>query len=72
MISFIRKHWVAYLVGAAIAIVLGFGISVLVGVKGSTPADERAEIVKKESNSGISSIADDTPSAQSDADSSQQ
>ena len=64
MISFIRKHWVAYLVGAAIAIVLGFGISVLVGVKGSTPADERAEIVKKESN--------DTPSAQSDAGSSQQ
>lgn len=72
MISFIRKHWVAYLVGAAIAIVLGFGISVLVGVKGSTPADERAEIVKKESNSGIFSIADDTPSAQSDAGSSQQ
>ena len=72
MISFIRKHWVAYLVGAAIAIVLGFGISVLVGVKGSTPADERAEIVKKESNSGISSIADDTSSAQSDAGSSQQ
>lgn len=72
MISFIRKHWVAYLVGAAIAIVLGFGISVLVGVKGSTPADERAEIVKKESNSVISSIADDTPSAQSDAGSSQQ
>ena len=43
MFAFIRKHWVAYLIGAAVAVVLGFGVSYVLGVKWSTPEDVRAE-----------------------------
>lgn len=37
MFKFIKRHWLAYLIGAALAILLGAGASVLVGIKGSTP-----------------------------------
>lgn len=43
MFAFIRKHWVAYLIGAAVAVVLGFGVSYVLGVKWSTSEDVRAE-----------------------------
>lgn len=43
MIDFIKRHWIAYLIGAVIAVILGAGASYIVGVKGSTPADVRAE-----------------------------
>ena len=43
MFAFIRKHWVAYLIGAAVAVALGFGVSYVLGVKWSTPEDVRAE-----------------------------
>ena len=43
MFAFIRKHWVAYLIGAATAVALGFGVSYVLGVKWSTPEDVRAE-----------------------------
>ena len=39
MFAFIRKHWVAYLIGAAVAVVLGFGVSYVLGVKWSTPEE---------------------------------
>ena len=35
MFAFIRKHWVAYLIGAAVAVALGFGVSYVLGVKWS-------------------------------------
>ena len=48
MLSFIRRHWVAYAVGAALALLLGFGAAWFVGVKCSTPEDVRAERIKAE------------------------
>ncbi len=48
MLSFIRRHWVAYAVGAALALLLGFGAAWFVGVKCSTPEDIRAERIKAE------------------------
>lgn len=48
MLSFIRRHWVAYAVGAALALFLGFGAAWFVGVKCSTPEDIRAERIKAE------------------------
>ena len=43
MLSFIKKHWIAYLVGATLAVALGFGASYLLGVKMVHPAgDTRA------------------------------
>lgn len=48
MFSFIRRHWVAYLIGAVIAIVIGLGAAYYVGVIGSTPAAERADRVERE------------------------
>lgn len=43
MLDFIRRHWVAYLVGAIVAVVLGFGASYVIGQIGSTPADAHSE-----------------------------
>ena len=48
MLSFIRRHWVAYTVGAALALLLGFGAAWFVGAKCSTPEDVRAERIKAE------------------------
>ena len=48
MLSFIRRHWVAYAVGAALALLLGFGAAWFVGVKCSTLEDIRAERIKAE------------------------
>ena len=48
MLSFIRRQWVAYAVGAALALLLGFGAAWFVGVKCSTPEDIRAERIKAE------------------------
>ena len=42
MFKFIKEHWIAYLIGAVIAIAIGFGASYFVGVIGSTPEDARA------------------------------
>lgn len=48
MFSFIRRHWVAYLIAAAVALALGFGLAYFVGVKGSLPADVKAERIAAE------------------------
>lgn len=48
MLSFIRRHWVAYAVGVVLALLLGFGAAWFVGVKCSTPEDVRAERIKAE------------------------
>lgn len=48
MFSFIRRHWVAYLIGALVALALGFGAAWYIGVKGSLPEDVRAERIASE------------------------
>ncbi len=48
MFSFIRRHWVAYLIATVIALALGFGMAHFVDVKGSLPADVKAERVAAE------------------------
>lgn len=46
--SFIREHWIAYLIGAAIAVVLGLGGAYVLGIKWSTPAEVRAQRIEEE------------------------
>lgn len=48
MFAFMRRHWAAYLIGAALAVAMGFGVSHFLGEKWSTPADVRAERVAAE------------------------
>ena len=48
MFAFIRRHWVAYVVGAALAVVAGFGLSYMLGQKWYTPPEVRAERVQAE------------------------
>ena len=43
MFSFIKRHWIAYLIGAVVALALGLGLSYFVGVAGSTPEAQRVE-----------------------------
>lgn len=48
MFSFIKKHWVFYLVGAIVAVALGFALALFVGAKGSTPENLHADDVVQE------------------------
>lgn len=48
MFSFIRRHWIAYIILMVLAIVLGLGAAAILGVKWSTPADVRSEHIKAE------------------------
>lgn len=48
MFAFIRRHWVAYVIGAALAVAAGFGLSYMLGQKWSTPPEVRAERVQAE------------------------
>lgn len=48
MFAFIRRHWIAYVIGAALAVVAGFGLSYMLGHKWSTPPEVRAERVQAE------------------------
>ena len=57
MFSFIKKHWVFYLVGAIVAVALGFALALFVGAKGSTPENLHADDVVQESTD--SSVAQD-------------
>ena len=62
MFAFIQRHWLAYIIAAAIAVLIGLGASYFLGVKWSTPADVRAEHVKAEqkAQTEIDSLADET------------
>ncbi len=67
MFSFIRRHWVVYLIGLVLAIALGLGAAVLVGIKGSTPASTHAEEVKQEqSTEEKDALSDKTKSEESE------
>lgn len=52
MFRFIRRHWVAYLIGFVLAIVLGFGLSVFVGIKGSS--EDTPTVSEVNTNAGSS------------------
>lgn len=66
MFSFIRRHWVAYLIGLVLAIALGFGVAIFVGIKGSTPVSTHAEEVKQEqSTEEKDALSDKTKSEES-------
>lgn len=52
MIEFIKEHWIQYLIGATIAVLLGLGLSFYLGNRWSTPASVRAERVEAEQQRG--------------------
>ena len=64
MFTFIKRHWVAYLVGALIALALGFGVAYAVGVIGSTPEVTRIEQTEAEQEDAEAS---EDASAETDA-----
>lgn len=39
MFSFIKKHWLAYIIGVALAVAVGLGAAYVVGLVGTTPDD---------------------------------
>ena len=43
MFRYINEHWVQYLIGATIAVLLGLGLSYYLGEKWSTPDSVRAQ-----------------------------
>lgn len=43
MFRYIKEHWVQYLIGATIAVLLGLGLSYYLGEKWSTPNSVRAQ-----------------------------
>lgn len=48
VISFIKQHWLAYVIGIAVAVLLGLGMSYVLGAKWSTPENIRQERIAKE------------------------
>ncbi|MBS6415862.1 MAG: hypothetical protein ACLVHL_00120 [Collinsella intestinalis] len=52
MIQFIKEHWVQYLIGATVAVLLGLGLSFFLGGMWSTPESIRAERVEAEQQKG--------------------
>lgn len=65
MFRFIREHWLVYLIGLALALALGFGASVFVGIKGSTPEDAHLEEVKNETAAASANAATDEAEGES-------
>lgn len=43
MFRYIKEHWVQYLIGATVAVLLGLGLSYYLGEKWSTPDSVRAQ-----------------------------
>lgn len=52
MIQFIKEHWVQYLIGTTVAVLLGLGLSFFLGSIWSTPESIRAERVEAEQQKG--------------------
>ena len=48
MLEFIKQHWLAYLIGALVAIALGLGLADYVAELWSTPNEETEEEVEAE------------------------
>lgn len=64
--AYIKSHWVAYLIGAAAAIVLGFGLAYFLGMKWSTPDEVREERItaENEDTQALDALAGDADSGQ--------
>lgn len=66
MFGYIRRHWIAYLLGAILALALGFGAAYAVGVLGSTPDGDQSSGGSSETsfnmsvNSGSGSAVSDS------------
>lgn len=48
MFRYVREHWLQYLVGATVAVLLGLGLSFYLGERWSTPESVRAQRVEDE------------------------
>ena len=48
LLEFIKQHWLAYLIGAIVAIGIGLGLADYVAELWSTPSDETEEEVESE------------------------
>jgi len=68
VIQFIKEHWVQYLIGAIVAVLLGLGLSFFLGSIWSTPESIRAERVEAEQQKGeeLDEIDFETRSASKD------
>lgn len=53
VIDYIKQHWIAYLVGAVIAVLFGFALSYVLGQKWSTPAEVKAARVEARGDTEI-------------------
>lgn len=62
MRSFIRRHWLAYLIGAIIAVAVGGLAAYVVGVKASTPDDVRQQRIAAERQQGDLNDGYESPS----------
>lgn len=56
IIEFIKHHWIAYLIGAILAIALGLGVSLFILRVGSTPEQLHAEEVASEQSKSSSGL----------------
>lgn len=43
MLEYIKDHWIQYLIGATVAVLLGLGLSYYLGQKWSTPESVREQ-----------------------------
>lgn len=64
MFTYIKEHWLVYLVIAVVAIVVGYGASAVLGAKWSTPENLRQERVKAESSDKSAAQALDAESSE--------
>ena len=48
LFEFIKQHWLAYLIGALVAVALGLGLADYVAELWSTPSEESEEEVEAE------------------------
>lgn len=59
MLEFIRRHWIAYIIGIIVALIFGFGVSYIIGIKASTPDDVRNErLAAEKENAEFNSSVD--------------
>ncbi len=59
MFSFIKRHRIVYLVGAIVALALGFALAYAVGVVGSTPEAVRVERNEAEQTQDVAAIEEE-------------
>lgn len=62
MRDFIRRHWLAYLIGVVIAIAVGALAAYIVGIKASTPEDVRQQRIAAEQQQGTLNDGYESPS----------